>query len=184
MRFQEIGTYLGYIAVAAFVFYITVKALSLNNKVMEGLRSRESSDDSTEKGIAALGGKSPREILDTVKKAREQLSDILLIDKYKSEYQDILLEVQDTLNLGAIDYIAASGGKIKDADAARLSNANSAAQYIATLDKWLDNYSSSSGSGGTSSFGGKASSFFKGGNSRNGNGNGNGNGGRSRGFFG
>ncbi len=154
---NKIGMYLGYIVIAAFLVYVVTRVLSLNNKVVEGLRSKTKKSSDTSKESA------PDKLLDKLKSAAETFDGLLRLDKYKADYQDILLQVGDVINLSAIEIIVDKEGNLTEDVLQKLATLSSVSQYTATLDKWLDDYSDSSGSsnknGSSSKRGGLFSSF-------------------------
>lgn len=122
---------LGCIVLALFVVYLCTNMLSLNNKVVEGLTSAP---------------KTPDQLIKSVKTMKTQYVDELHIDKYKKNYQAILLDVEDILHLQMLDKIKKSIEKNTLTDEktlASLSSLESTKSALKDLDEFLTHFKSS-----------------------------------------
>ena len=128
---KNMTTYLGCIVLALFVVYLCTNMLSLNNKVVEGLTSAP---------------KTPDQLIKSVKTMKTQYVDELHIDKYKKNYQAILLDVEDILHLQMLDKIKKSIEKNTLTDEkplASLSSLESTKSALKDLDEFLTHFKSS-----------------------------------------
>ena len=71
---NNIATYLGCVVLVGFVFYVMTNMLSINNKVIEGLTSSSSSQQ------------TPEKLLEALKNTKQNLVDNLHVEKYKTQY--------------------------------------------------------------------------------------------------
>ena len=129
---KNMTTYLGCIVLALFVVYLCTNMLSLNNKIVEGLTSGTT--------------KTPDELLKLVKTSKTKYIDDLRVDKYKKQYHQILVDVEDVLHLQMLDKIKKSIEKNTLTDEktlASLSNLESTKSALKDLDEFLTHFKSS-----------------------------------------
>jgi hypothetical protein len=128
---KNMTTYLGCIVLALFVVYLCTNMLSLNNKIVEGLTSGTT--------------KTPDELLKLVKTSKTKYIDDLRVDKYKKQYHQILVDVEDVLHLQMLDKIKKSIEKNTLTDEktlASLSQLESTKSALKDLDEFLTHYKS------------------------------------------
>ena len=94
---KNMTTYLGCITLALFVIYVTTNMLSLNNKVVEGLINRKQTTY------------SPPEQLKGLQQLKTSFEDQLHMDKYKTTYREILLNMEDIIHLAMLQQLEAAG---------------------------------------------------------------------------
>jgi hypothetical protein len=98
MSTEEIMMYLGMIVVAIFVIFMLINMASLQRRVVEGLTNKEDADIT-----------NPKSIEDTVKQYKNQavhMEDSLLIGKYKSNYEDLIISLDDLINAQCLNIVA------------------------------------------------------------------------------
>lgn len=87
---QQILTYIGMAVVVVFAFYYIYKVSEVQHNVIEGLtnKNKEASiDDIMAKDDASL-----------LKKTTEKLSDTLLVPKYRSDYEDMIIDLDHSID--------------------------------------------------------------------------------------
>lgn len=106
---EQILTYIGMAVVILFAIYYVYKVMQVQNNVIEGLSRRTKSKDTS----PTLGS-----ILDTdnnaLKKSNEKASDVLLISKYRSKYEDLLLDLDTTLDNNILRMLGLLGLSVDD----------------------------------------------------------------------
>jgi len=129
---KNMTTYLGCIVLALFVVYLCTNMLSLNNKVVEGLTSGTT--------------KTPDDLLKLVKTSKTKYIDELRVDKYKTQYHKMLLDVEDILHLQMLSQIKTAVAKDKLDDEktlATLSQLESTKSALKDLDEFLTHFKTS-----------------------------------------
>lgn len=86
---KNITTYLGCFVFVIFILFAFTKVLSFNNKVVEGLSNSSSS--------------SAEDILKQLEETNKNYAKSLDIEKDKSTYHDILLQLEDTFHFQMIE---------------------------------------------------------------------------------
>jgi len=125
---KNMTMYLGCIVLAVFVVYLCTNMLSLNRKIVEGLTSSP---------------ETPMQLLESVKNSKAKYIDELQIDKYKTEYHQILLDVEDIIHLQMLAKIknAISKDKLSDEKTlASLAQLESSKSALGDLDEFLSHY--------------------------------------------
>lgn len=85
---QNLTSYIGSIALALFVVYLTTNMLSFNNNIMEGMTSKSM---------------TPDQIIQQLKTEKEKMNNSLLIGKYQTKYHEMLLDIEDILHLKILE---------------------------------------------------------------------------------
>ncbi len=88
--------YIGLILAIVFTGFIVFKLINKTNRIFEGLTNND--DDKTRTTI--------QEIVTKLKKESELLEDTLLIDKHRSDYEDMFLALEDYSNLALIQMLS------------------------------------------------------------------------------
>ena len=106
MLSEQILTYIGMIVVVLFLVYYVYKVSSVQGKVIEGLTNKKSSksfmDAITEGDVKAL------------KVANEKLSDTLLISKYKSDYEDMIIDFEQSIDMNILALLVSFSNRVSD----------------------------------------------------------------------
>lgn len=88
---EEIFKILGIAVIAIFMVFLAIKSLKVHFKVMEGLTNNVKSGEKGEAGSAA-------DYASNIKSNMIILQDKLLIPKYKKDYEDVLIHMDDHIN--------------------------------------------------------------------------------------
>ena len=94
MNNNEILMYLGIFLLAIFVIYFLSNMANIQRNVIEGLTNN--------KGPSPGMGSNLKDDVKNIKKMNEQLNDMLDMDKYKSDYEDIIINFDEYLDNMAI----------------------------------------------------------------------------------
>lgn len=90
---QDLFKLIGILLFSFFLVYLVVKLFNLQANVIEGLTTQSSSGSTSgEAGTSA-------NYADTIKAQTVQLQDSLLISKYRKEYENIILNMEDYLHM-------------------------------------------------------------------------------------
>jgi|TARA_R110001599_G_scaffold13836_1_gene61498 hypothetical protein len=130
---DKLYKYVGLTVIIIFVICVSVKSLDLNTQVIEGLTNK--------KDKSSLVG----DLVKSTKRDNEHTKDALLINKYKTDYEDLILEMEENVNLKVFELIT----QVKSNDYNKktmdtIKKINKLEQFKLTLDqtmKFLDKYS-------------------------------------------
>ena len=130
---DKLYKYVGLTVIIIFVICVSVKSLDLNTQVIEGLTNN--------KDKSSLVG----DLVKSTKRDNEHTKDALLINKYKTDYEDLILEMEENVNLKVFELIT----QVKSNDYNKktmdtIKKINKLEQFKLTLDqtmKFLDKYS-------------------------------------------
>ena len=93
MNQEEIFKIIGIIVVCFFIIYMTLKMFSLQTKVVEGLTNPDEID------ISSFGESSHAiSYASSIKSRVIKLQDELLISKYKKDYEDVIINLDDYIS--------------------------------------------------------------------------------------
>ena len=90
---EDLLKVIGLVVVTAFIIFMVVKSLKLQKSVLEGLTNSSSSTSMS--GIAG----SATNYAAAIKAQSVQIQDALLISKYRSDYEAIIINMDTYLNL-------------------------------------------------------------------------------------
>jgi len=93
MNQEEIFKIIGIIVVCFFIIYMTLKIFSLQTKVVEGLTNPDEIDISS---FGELG--NAISYASSIKSRVIKLQDELLISKYKKDYEDVIINLDDYIS--------------------------------------------------------------------------------------
>lgn len=96
---NNIYMYVGLGFVLVITVIIAMKLVKKNGRIMEGLTD---GDDETTTTI--------KDVVSKLKKKSELLEDSLLIDKHRSDYEDLFLALEDYCNLALLDMLTIFAG--------------------------------------------------------------------------
>lgn len=94
---EELYKKLGVLFIALIAIYSLYKMLDINTKIMEGFV--------TKKQVKNTAGSFVQESKEELKKKVENVKDILLINKYRDDYEDMLLDLDEFLNLSMLQAV-------------------------------------------------------------------------------
>jgi|688.fasta_scaffold315351_2 hypothetical protein len=149
MELDNIYKYLGLTIIILIVVYVVMKTLTFQARLIEGMKSKDNEETKTDID----------KIPDAIKSQTNAMLDSLLIDKYRSSYDDIIIDLEEKINVTILavilekaETIAALGGPSEKL----ITTLNNLQAFKETLNdsmKFLDGMkSSNSGSGKLSKF--------------------------------
>lgn len=94
---EELYKKLGVLFIAIFALYSLYKMLEINTTIMEGFVSK--------KQVKNTAGSFVQESKEELKKKVENIKDVLLISKYRDDYEDMLLDLDEYLNLSMLQAV-------------------------------------------------------------------------------
>lgn len=134
---EDLYKQIGLVSVILVSIYFFYKVLQINTSIMEGFVSKKSKKAASKNHVS--------EIRESMKKKTEQLKDTLLISKYKTDYEDIIIELEDYLNLSMLQAINILSSTSKESlgkdDIELINNINSVNKFKNTLNgvmKFID----------------------------------------------
>ena len=120
---KNITTYLGCFVFVIFMLFAFTKVLSFNNKVVEGLSNQSSSAE---------------DILKQLEKSNKNRAKSLDIEKEKSIYHDILLQLEDHFHFEMIEQMLKK--EKSDELTSQLSKLQAGKAALKDLDEFLTHY--------------------------------------------
>jgi hypothetical protein len=152
MELDNIYKYLGLAVIILVVVYVVMRSLTFQARLIEGMKSKDKEEETTT---------DKDKIPDAIKSKTNRILDSLLIDKYRSSYDDTIIEMEEYINVAIlksiIDYhaiLTSDNGKPEEAMAI-MTILNNFQAFKATLNdsmKYLDGIKSSNS--------GKSGKFF------------------------
>ena len=146
---KDVYQYLGLCTMIIFVSYILIRTLRFQSKIFEGLTN---STKSTKSVISKENnGKLSDTINTNIKNVNIKMSEILSLDKYKINYENLIISLEEYSNTMMFAKIMSIGNKIglltkndhiTDDIIHEIDNANKLASFIDTLNigmKFIDN---------------------------------------------
>uniref|UniRef100_A0A6C0HH90 Uncharacterized protein n=1 Tax=viral metagenome TaxID=1070528 RepID=A0A6C0HH90_9ZZZZ len=150
MTSEDIYKYLGLAIVVVFVAYIAIKSLTFQARLIEGMKSKDKESETTT---------DKDKVADAIKSKTNAMLDSLLIDKYRSSYDDTIIELEEYINVAILTYVTSFAETIATpgpSSTAMMTSLNTLQAFKATLNdsmKFLDGMkSSNSGSGKSGKF--------------------------------
>jgi hypothetical protein len=143
MDSDTIYKYLGLAIVILFVTYIILKSLTFQAKLIEGLTTNSSDDPSV--------NTDKDKVPDAIKSNSTNILDGLLVDKYRSSYDNTIIELEENINATILAGILKNAEKISydpssDESQKFITAINNLKNFKDTLNdtmKYLDGISSS-----------------------------------------
>ena len=143
---KDIYQYLGLCFVVIFVSYILIRTLRFQSKIFEGLTNSTKPVISKENN-----GKLSDTINSNIKNVNIKMSEVLSLDKYKTNYENLIISLEEYSNTMMFAKIMSIGNKvglltksdhITDDIIHEIDNANKLKSFIDTLNacmKFIDN---------------------------------------------
>jgi hypothetical protein len=94
MNQEEIFKIIGIIVVCFFIIYMTLKMFSLQSQVIEGLTNPDGTSSTSSSGEAG----NAISYASSIKSRVIKLQDELLISKYKKNYEDVIINLDDYIS--------------------------------------------------------------------------------------
>jgi hypothetical protein len=101
MKENDMIMYIGLISLVLFLFFIISRVFTFQNSMIEGLSNK----DSQSQPINVTVGK-----VENINKVSE---DHLFIEKYRSDYEDLIIHLEETTNLDMMRLIKEHGNNIE-----------------------------------------------------------------------
>ena len=101
MKENDMIMYIGLISLVLFLFFIISRVFTFQNSMIEGLSNK----DSQSQPINVTVGK-----VENINKVSE---DHLFIEKYRSDYEDLIIHLEETTNLDMMRLIKQHGNNIE-----------------------------------------------------------------------
>jgi hypothetical protein len=95
MNPEEIFKIIGFIVVGVFLYYYFGKCMIMQTSLIEGLENKDVSAKTSKDAIAANAVAYTEELTNLITK----LQDELLIDKYKADYEKVIIAYDDYIDL-------------------------------------------------------------------------------------
>lgn len=145
MSEDSIYKYLGLGVVSILAIYIGVKSLSFQAKVIEGMtnKSQNSEEFILIENMANISAEN-------VKKQIDKLNDIIAVNKYRTDYENLLIALEEYANIMVFSKIVNIGKQVSDTGIGKnirpetineMNIANSIKSFIDTLNvsmKFID----------------------------------------------
>lgn len=133
--------YLGLSVVIVLLLFVGYKMINYHSNVVEGLT--DSSDSKT----------NPQKLAEPIKETITKIEDAILIDKYRSDYENIIIDLEEWANMELIQLLGS--GLVKtdlgaDGNIENIRKMNDLNTFKSTLDsamKFLDSKASNKGGG-------------------------------------
>ena len=150
MTSEDIYKYLGLAIVIVVVAYIAIKSLTFQARLIEGMKSKDNEETTTT---------DKDKVADAIKSKTNAMLDSLLVDKYRSSYDDTIIELEEYVNVTILTNVTNFAETIATpgpSSTAMMTALNTLQAFKATLNdsmKYLDGIkSSNSGSGKSGKF--------------------------------
>lgn len=140
MNEDNIYKYLGLGLVATIAIYIGIKTLAFQAKLIEGMtNSNQSNQVSLLENTANIS-------YENIKKENEKLNDILAIDKYRTNYENLIISLEEYTNIMMFNHVTLIGNQINLKKSASeiipvMQQANTIKSFVDTLNatmKFID----------------------------------------------
>jgi hypothetical protein len=97
---EDIFIAIGFIVCSLAIIYYFGQCMALNTSIIEGLENKDEAA-SPASGINGIAGKAAAST-DTIKAETVKLQDLLLIDKYKADYEKKIIALDDYLDMAML----------------------------------------------------------------------------------
>jgi hypothetical protein len=106
-----------------FLLYLAYKSLKVHGRIMEGLENAVTGSGSS--SINTAGGTA--EYATAIKNETIKLNDVLLISKYRQDYENVIINMDDYVNLLMLQCLVQmdTSGTPSDANMSVINNLNS-----------------------------------------------------------
>lgn len=128
MESDTIYKYLGLTIVILFVSYIIIKSLTFQARLIEGMATNSSNDSTV--------NTDKDKIPDAIKSNSTNILDGLLIDKYRSSYDDTIIDLEENINATILAGVLKNAEKISDDPSS--DNSQKLIAYINNLKTFKD----------------------------------------------
>ena len=144
MGFEEnIYRYLGLGVVILVALYILIKTLTFQGKIIEGLtNSTEATSEPTSSAEISLLNTVTSKSTEGITAQNNKLQDILALDKYRTDYENLIIALDDYANVMMFAKVLGVGAKVSKLSNGEpvtngiiedMENANKLKEFISTL---------------------------------------------------
>jgi hypothetical protein len=144
MGFEEnIYRYLGLGVVILVALYILIKTLTFQGKIIEGLtNSTEATSDPTSSAEISLLNTVTSKSTEGITAQNNKLQDILALDKYRTDYENLIIALEDYANVMMFAKVVGIGAKVSTLSNGQpvtngiiedMEKANKLKEFISTL---------------------------------------------------
>ena len=147
MNFDNINRYLGITAIILIIVYIGFKGLNYQKNFLEGMTGNSTTTTTGGSVEAAnfldnVAGKS----VDAIKAQNDKLSDVISMDKYRNDYENLLIVLDEytknmilskVISVGSKISALPRGSVINNAIVEDIDSANSLKTFIDTLNSTM-----------------------------------------------
>ena len=144
MGFEEnIYRYLGLGVVILVALYILIKTLTFQGKIIEGLtNSTEATSEPTSSAEISLLNTVTSKSTEGITAQNNKLQDILALDKYRTDYENLIIALEDYANVMMFAKVVGIGAKISTLSNGQpvtngiiedMEKANKLKEFISTL---------------------------------------------------
>ena len=144
MGFEEnIYRYLGLGVVILVALYILIKTLTFQGKIIEGLtNSTEATSEPTSSAEISLLNTVTSKSTEGITAQNNKLQDILALDKYRTDYENLIIALEDYVNVMMFAKVVGIGAKVSTLSNGQpvtngiiedMEKANKLKEFISTL---------------------------------------------------
>lgn len=144
MGFEEnIYRYLGLGVVILVALYILIKTLTFQGKIIEGLtNSTEATSEPTSSAEISLLNTVTSKSTEGITAQNNKLQDILALDKYRTDYENLIIALEDYTNVMMFAKVVGIGAKVSTLSNGQpvtngiiedMEKANKLKEFISTL---------------------------------------------------
>ena len=144
MGFEEnIYRYLGLGVVILVALYILIKTLTFQGKIIEGLtNSTEATSDPTSSAEISLLNTVTSKSTEGITAQNNKLQDVLALDKYRTDYENLIIALEDYANVMMFAKVVGIGAKVSTLSNGQpvtngiiedMEKANKLKEFISTL---------------------------------------------------
>jgi len=144
MGFEEnIYRYLGLGVVILVALYILIKTLTFQGKIIEGLtNSTEATSEPTSSAEISLLNTVTSKSTEGITAQNNKLQDILALDKYRTDYENLIIALEDYANVMMVAKVVGIGAKVSTLSNGQpvtngiiedMEKANKLKEFISTL---------------------------------------------------
>lgn len=144
MGFEEnIYRYLGLGVVILVALYILIKTLTFQGKIIEGLtNSTEATSEPTSSAEISLLNTVTSKSTEGITAQNNKLQDILALDKYRTDYENLIIALEDYANVMMFTKVVGIGAKVSTLSNGQpvtngiiedMEKANKLKEFISTL---------------------------------------------------
>ena len=97
MKIEEVFIVIGFIAFCLAIVYYFGQCMSLNTSIIEGLENADKKPDTVTTPAGGVGANAIQ-FAENIKAMTVKIQDELLIDKYKTDYENVVIATDDLID--------------------------------------------------------------------------------------